>query len=179
MTGDVLMAGPVEGWRAWRLALDRQGLTLMPIGRGNPWPRLDPASARCWKRRRHRAPESGCTCGLYAVNDAALLSRARSPAAIGTVALWGAVIQHTLGWRAEFAYPQRLALVCHVCLFQRGVARSRADLVTEHPDGRLVPLCARHLRVTRACERNPFDVISAGEIQAELLGGYAVEQLAW
>lgn len=32
--GDALIAEPDEGWRAWRLALDRPGVSLVPIGRG-------------------------------------------------------------------------------------------------------------------------------------------------
>jgi hypothetical protein len=175
---DALIAEPIEGFRAWRLTLDRRGVSLVPIGKGRPWPRLEVATARCWRHRRHRAPVVACSCGLYAASDAALLRRARSPSAVGTVALWGRVVQHARGWRGEFAYPQRLALVCHACSFQRGVMRARADSVTSYRDGRLVALCGRHLRITRECDRDRFHVLPAEEILAALLDGYAVDRLA-
>jgi hypothetical protein len=34
---------------------------------------------------------------------------------VGRVALWGRTIEHERGWRARFAYPDRLRLVCIVC----------------------------------------------------------------
>jgi hypothetical protein len=40
-----LITEPVEGWRASRLAPDRRRVSLVPIGRGRPWPRLEVAPA--------------------------------------------------------------------------------------------------------------------------------------
>ena len=51
--------------------------------------------------------------------------------AVGTVALWGRVIEHERGWRAEFAYPDRLTLVCVVCLQQGSGAGEPAFVVAE------------------------------------------------
>ena len=178
MTGGALCIEPVEGWRAWRLALDRHGVSLVPIGRGRPWPRQKTAAARCFRHRSHDAPVAACTCGLYAATDERLLARARSPSVVGKVALWGRVIQHSLGWRGEFAYPQRLALACHVCLWQRAVTASGPESVVAYPDGRLVAVCQRHLSLTRECDLDRFDVLSGGEILMALLDGYAVDRLA-
>jgi hypothetical protein len=169
---------PVEGWRAWRLALDRRGVSLVPNGRGRPWPKQKAADAGCWRHRSHDAPVAACTCGLYATNDRTLLDRARSPSVVGTVALWGRVIQHSLGWRAEFAYPQRLGLVCHVCLSQRGVTGPDPGSVIAYPDGHLVAVCAHHLSITRECDSDRFDVLPGREILASLLDDYAVDRLA-
>ena len=71
------------------------------------------------KHRPHRAPKLTCTCGIYAAasyadalrflqqydekNDGRLV--------IGKVSLWGCVIQHENGYRAEYAFPQNLYLV--------------------------------------------------------------------
>jgi hypothetical protein len=178
VTDDALIAEPVEGWRAWRLALDRRGASLVPIGRGRPWPKLEAAAAECWRRRHHHAPETTCSCGLYAASDAELLRGARSPGVVGRIALWGRVVQHSLGWRGEFAYPQRLTLVCHACLFQRGPTGPDPDSVAAYRDGHLVALCEQHLRITHACDRDRFDVLPADEILAVLLDGYAVDRLA-
>ena len=178
MTDDVLFAEPVEGWRAWRLALGRRAVSLVPLGRGKPWPKLEPAAARCLRHRRHDAPVVTCTCGLYASNDVELLDRARSPSVVGTVALWGRVVEHSRGWRGEYSYPQRLALVCHVCSFQRGVIEARTDRVAAYRDGRLIALCGRHVRITRECDPDRFDVLSSDEVLASLLDGYAVDRLA-
>lgn len=177
MKDDRLIAEPVEGWRAWQLALGRFGPLLVPLGKGGPWPWLDAASARCWKHRRHSAPVIACTCGLYAVRDATLLRRARSPGVVGTVALWGRVVEHALGWRGEFAYPQRLSLVCHVCLFQRGFERANPSGAIADRDGSLSPLCEHHLSTAHACGAARFEVLPVEDILIQLTDAYAVERL--
>ncbi len=177
MRDDPLIAEPVEGWRAWHLTFDRSGPSLAPIGKGRLWPRLDAATARCWRHRRHRAPVVACTCGLYAVSDPRLLRRARSPGVVGKVALWGRVVEHSLGWRGEFAYPQRLCLVCHVCLFQRGFEHAHPTVVIAYRDGSLWPLCERHLSTTRACNSPGFEVLPAEDVMIQLTDAYAVESL--
>lgn len=167
----------IEGWRAWRLVLDGGIPSLVPVGKGGTWPRLRMARARCLIRRRHQAPDVYCSCGLYATSDPALLRRARSPAVVGTVALWGRVVEHTLGWRGEFAYPQQLALVCHVCLSQRGVASSQPGDVVAGSDRSLVPLCERHLHVAQECDSPRLDLIPARLILAGVTESYATEPL--
>ena len=166
---------PVEGWRAWQLKVDRRRLALVPIGKGKAWPRRDAAVARCWRRRSHRAPVEACTCGLYAVRDPGSLRRARSPAVIGPVALWGTVVEHARGWRGEFAYPQRLALVCPICVGQQGVHRSSPAVVAAYADGSLIPLCDGHLRIAGLCDTRRFDVVPANVILSDLRDGYAVD----
>jgi hypothetical protein len=171
------VAEPVEGWRAWHLSLDRFGPSLDPIGRGRSWSKGSATIARCWRHRRHRPPIAGCTCGLYAVPDRAQLRRARSPAVVGTVALWGRVVQHASGWRGEYGYPQRIALVCHVCLFQRDLALSQPDRVVLTLDGNLVPLCDHHLAVASACAMRICEVRSTVEVLRQVLDSYSVEHL--
>lgn len=170
-----LTVGQVDGWRAWRLRRRGSRVALVPNGRGAAWPPRRPAVATCWRVRRHRAPEPACTCGLYAVGDPAALKAARSPAVVGTVALWGTVVEHALGYRGQLAYPQRLALVCHICLFQRGIIDANPDVVAAHRDGALVPLCLRHHRLAVRLDVAPFETLSAATVLAALNDAYAVE----
>lgn len=167
---------PVEAWRGWHLRLDRSGLSLLPIGKGAAWPRRRVAEARCWSHRRHRAPEASCRCGLYATVGLDLLRRARSPAVLGRVALWGRVIQHARGWRAEFAYPQSIALVCPACLAQAGIGGSSPAAVTLHRDRSLIPACEYHLELAGVCGWRRFEVLSTDDIQAGLAEAYAVDR---
>lgn len=174
---DQLSVEPVEGWRAWHLRSTERGPLLVPIGKGRPWLPLQPANARCWRHRRHRAPEVACTCGLYAVDDPRHLRWARSPAVIGTVALWGRVVVHDIGWRAGHAYPQRVALVCHVCLSQRALTGALPTVVVQERDV-LTPLCSRHLGVAVETGRRTRDVLPVEGVLAALTEGYAIEMLA-
>ena len=102
-----------------------------------PWPPYEPFVARCGAvsyegagehvrdGRFMSAPVYGCNCGIHAVKtpEAALERlrmdrRARTlglphlapPAgyAWGAVKIWGRVIEHESGYRAEFAYPSNL-----------------------------------------------------------------------
>ena len=55
--------------------------------------------------------ESGNSCGIYAMKSRDDLDPNReSDVVIGTVALWGRVIEHAKGYRAKFAYPIMLDL---------------------------------------------------------------------
>src|SRR5512132_4078558 len=60
----------------------------------------------------HVAPNASCTCGIYAGRSLGDFDRPRPawppPSVVGTVALWGTVIEHERGWRARYAYPARL-----------------------------------------------------------------------
>jgi hypothetical protein len=149
-----LVPGPVVAWRAWALSGHDTTFRLRPVGRyARPWPPRRPVEARCGGRWwSHRPPSMGCTCGVHATREPELLRRARGPAVVGTVALWGTIVEHTLGFRARFGYPVRLGLVCPICFWQPA-ARSRAPvLVAELPGGRNMPLCDKHLRTTFAVE---------------------------
>ena len=124
------MAGPIVtdsleaalGWRAWALARDQTGCPeLRPIVyTGERWPARRAARAECPPHGNgwgHRPPEAGCTCGLYAVDRLERLPAVigRDVTLIGSVALWGTLLEHEAGFRAEFAYPQRLRMVCGPC----------------------------------------------------------------
>ena len=114
---------------------------------------------------------------MYGAKDAVVLERTRSPAVIGIVALWGRVIEHELGYRAEFGYPQRLRLICPECFWRREQLGANATVVALLPRGTAVPLCHVHLAIARTCDL-PIRSLRASEIQAALLSTYAVDLLA-
>src|SRR3990172_7613774 len=118
-----LLVEAIHAWRTWTLSGSRNGaeVCLLPIaGDGRPWPARSPASATCTRHRSHRVPQLDCSCGLHAMRDPDLLRRTRDPGALGSVALWGSVVEHAHGFRAEFGYPQRLRLRFLLSFFPLG-----------------------------------------------------------
>jgi hypothetical protein len=165
-------AEPVVGWRAWRLRRDDDGLRLQPAFRGSPWGPREPVRAECVRRRRHGAPKRRCTCGLYGFRDGREVGLGGTRlAAVGQVSMWGRVIEHDLGYRAQLAYPARLRLVCSVCLTM-GERPATPVLVSEE-GGFLLPLCEEHAR----SHRDHGELYPAGDVEAELLSTYAVDLL--
>jgi hypothetical protein len=61
----------------------------------------------------HEAPVTGCSCGLYGLKNVQELlatwnnghEREKQDTVFGAVHLWGRLIEHQNGWRAQFAYP--------------------------------------------------------------------------
>ena len=103
------LAGPIVGWRVWRIAVDGELVSAYtPAG----WPSRAPIVARCYERPgAHEAPAEHCVCGVYACDDAhaALFYAHRSGSAVvGRTRLWGRVVEHEAGWRAERAYPDAI-----------------------------------------------------------------------
>ncbi|GBC86220.1 hypothetical protein HRbin12_00206 [bacterium HR12] len=172
---------PVVAWRTWILAGSRDGedLRLLPLfGDRRPWPPREPMRASCVRRGRHPVPDLTCTCGVYATHGLAGLRRARDPAVLGTVALWGRVVEHTAGYRAEYGYPQRLRLVCFVCAFLAGPGGGeRCDVVVRHRGGRLVPLCREHLELARRYGYPTPRLLDGRAVEQRLLDTYAVDPL--
>jgi hypothetical protein len=175
-----LVPEAVTGWRMWRLERGPDGcLLLRSLFKGAAWPARDALRARCNRsialHARHQVPERSCSCGIYAAASYRRLRTAGvidggAPAVLGTVSMWGRVVEHAGGYRAELAYPSRLLLACARC-----VAAGRTpvpDLVLEQGHV-LIPVCRAHARLApgRPGRRSP------AEIQAELLSRYAVDPL--
>ena len=168
--------GPVTAWRVWALGRTPDGQPeLRPIiYSGERWPAREEARAECppHARNGHRAPDPECTCGLYAVDglDRLPAVMGRDVTVIGSVALWGTMVEHDSGFRAELGYPGRLRLVCGPCWHSQtfspdvvGVARTSR--------GTLLALCARHARGGSDTEPVPR------VLEQELLSAYAVDPL--
>lgn len=180
-TAPALLVDPLNAWRTWTLAGSRDGcdVRLRPIaGDGRPWPAGRPATATCIRYRSHRVPELACSCGLHAMEDPDLLRKTRDPAVLGSVALWGHVIEHTYGYRAELGYPQRLRLVCYLCFCLWGTrSPSACAVVVRHRGGRMVPLCEPHLELSRRYGYPTPRMLDAHTVEQALLDVYAVDLL--
>ena len=180
---------PIEGWRIWNLADTPAGPTLLPAGSGvDAWAPRQAAEARCGAsailtlgRGPHRAPALDCRCGIYAARSLEVFDRPRPawppPPVVGTVALWGTVIEHEGGWRAQWAYPSRLALVCAMCAwFEPGPG---TPVVVHAFAGKQYPLCSEHragIMVPDGRRTQPSGEEPAA-LQARLLDAYAVDPL--
>jgi hypothetical protein len=164
---------PIEGWRTWRLVRRGNeaglGSLFSPDERWNP--RVAARAVCAVEGSYHPAPALDCRCGYYAYAERARLAGAsRRSAVVGAVAMWGEVIGHDFGYRAQYAYPQRLRLVCGSCL---RVGRDRVPRWVVERREELTAVCARHApRLRRRSARIP-----AARVEAELLGAYAVELL--
>jgi hypothetical protein len=121
---------PVEGWRAWSLVRDARGTRLRSVYTDAGWDAGRAFVASCrrtcrsvlrpWKTFTpdHSAPRLTCTCGVYAATEVEPIARLLTAPlsgdeheigrVIGTVSLWGDVVECTRGWRASHAYPRRL-----------------------------------------------------------------------
>src|SRR6516164_2186082 len=113
---------PVVAYRAWRL--DPRGLMSF---NGEFWQPNQKLQADCrrsnpslWSSlflsvNRHKPPHGNCSCGIYAAKS---FDQLRGMQGIGyaeqgvhgEVYLWGTVVEHELGWRAQFAYPKTLVV---------------------------------------------------------------------
>jgi hypothetical protein len=124
-----IVAEPIIGWRVWKVVPPCtyvNGVTwwrirdfrLASIAIGGPW---EPGivTAHCGilvgdsLLPAHSAPQLRCSCGLWAFRDegeAYELFLSLGGAAFGRVQLWGRVIEHTRGWRAQHARPLELFL---------------------------------------------------------------------
>jgi hypothetical protein len=120
---------PVVGWRTWLVVCEGEGFQLRSVVYDATWFPHNELIARClhrgfsfpWRRRAgHVPPARGCGCGIYAAREpreAVSYLEGRSWAdtdtlsvhrVIGTVSLWGRVVECTRGWRGSHAYPKRI-----------------------------------------------------------------------
>ncbi len=117
------MSEATVSWRAWSLArphfLSSPNLVWMP---------REPLEAYCAisggsiiSNHGIISPDARCTCGVYSVKDRQALANYFSidpktirehrnvpPAVIGQVKIWGKVLEHSRGYRSQFAYPAKL-----------------------------------------------------------------------
>ncbi len=173
---------PIVAWRAWALTGHRDGteLLLRPVaGRSRPWRPMEPAEAACKHARLHGSPNVDCSCGLHGTHDVEILRRTRCPAVLGRVAFWGRVIEHELGYRAQFGYPQRLALVCQFCFWLWGPHGTRPAVVGWLQRDELIPFCWPHLEQAQRYGMEPRRLLPADEIDLRLRETYAVDLLAF
>lgn len=111
---------PILAWRIWRLRTDPDTGAVEPLLEscvyGDAWEPQGAFRAEC---PEHALPEPSCGCGLYAVatREAALewaiwaQSALPHPIVLGRAHLWGRVLPHSAGYRAELAYPYELEVL--------------------------------------------------------------------
>jgi hypothetical protein len=112
---------PVVAHRVWLLG--PYGLLSL---NGQTWPPNQRLQADCKRSfNRHTPPHGDCSCGIYAAKSFDQLRRIgyAELGVWGEVYLWGTVVEHQLGWRAQFAYPKTLVVGPENLLLGRLVER--------------------------------------------------------
>ena len=82
----------------------------------------------------HESPHSDCTCGIYAAKNIEHLRTTRywQYGIHGEVNLWGTVVEHKLGWRAQYAYPKSFFLQPDACRSRLAEIKSRLKTLTAY-----------------------------------------------
>src|ERR1022692_4891994 len=97
-------------------------------------------------------PQAICTCGVYAAKTFHhLCSVGYAKCGIhGEVYLWGTVVEHELGWRAQFAYPKSLVLPPDLIPSDTKEMEARLGALAAYDidifmvgGGRKIPLCRK------------------------------------
>jgi hypothetical protein len=116
-------AEPLCAWRMWEIEDVGGAPRLRSLYRMSFWPVGAPFEARCEAQRlrlsrrpRHAAPSETCSCGIYGapfelIRKKLAIDDGLPPGclfALGTVSLWGDVLECERGWRAALAYPRHL-----------------------------------------------------------------------
>lgn len=123
------LAEPVTGWRVWQVRDVPGGPEIVSPVRPVSWPARRTMSAEC-ALGCPTVPAPACRCGLYALADPVGLppqtgGRFR---VVGCTALWGRVVEHVDGFRAEHGYPLVLFVRADVRATMRRYLRRRYDL---------------------------------------------------
>ena len=153
---------PIIGYRVWRW--DAAGLKSL---NGKLWSPGQPLAAVCRVAGREtfdgraenaknapELPQTNCTCGIYAAKTFHhLCSVGYAKCGIhGEVYLWGTVVEHEQGFRAQFAYPKSLALPADLIPSDTKEMEARLGALAAYDTdifivggGQKIPLCRRGL----------------------------------
>ena len=117
----MILREPIVGWRQWHFMYPH---FLANLGNDTIYVPREKIEARCEQKdhSEQQAPHLTCTCGIYAYKEKPrLLGEIRytygRPVAppvsglrlvYGEINLWGKVVEHDHGYRAQFGYPKRL-----------------------------------------------------------------------
>ncbi len=157
--------GILTGWRCW-FSLPDEGLLRPIYMRGLIWKPRQPFEAAC-PEQVHAVPAEGCKCGIWAVCHPMLLEEVQWTQApppgikplpgtlvVGQVALWGSIIEHERGWRAQFAYPSQLYVLSENTLLAQALRERYLVPVASGPEAavleQVLPPSLRNLRRARA-----------------------------
>ena len=80
----------------------------------------------------HKSPDPKCTCGVYAAKDFKHLVKIgyADHGIHGEVELWGTVMEHRLGFRAQFAYPKSFTVPEDMLPYQMSEIESRLSMLS-------------------------------------------------
>jgi hypothetical protein len=155
------LISPIIGYRVWTW-----GTTGLKSLCGERWHPRQSLAARCRAsvvvgpilgraeavHNAHEPPQTNCTCGVYAVKT---LHHFRSAGyerygIHGEVYLWGTVVEHELGWRAQYAYPKTLFLPPDLIPSDTKEMESRLEALAAYSTdifivggGQSIPLCRK------------------------------------
>ena len=119
----MILREPIVGWRQWNFMYPH---FLANLGNDTIYVPREKIEAHCEEystigtlglRKDHseqQAPHLTCTCGIYAYKEKPRLLReirniySGLRLVYGEINLWGKVIEHEDGYRAQFGYPKRL-----------------------------------------------------------------------
>jgi hypothetical protein len=119
----VIVREPIVGWRQWNFMYPH---FLANLGNDTIYVPREKIEARCEQystigtlvlrkdHSEHQAPHLTCMCGIYAYKEKPRLLReirniySGLRLVYGEINLWGKVIEHEDGYRAQFGYPKRL-----------------------------------------------------------------------
>ena len=90
-------------------------------------------AAEFWESKSHQVPGPACTCGMYAgINMQHMIDIGYIQRGIhGEVSLWGRLYRHTLGWRAQYAYPKFFVVPANMVPFRFDEAQERLKTLVE------------------------------------------------
>jgi hypothetical protein len=130
LTGDIVVPDFTDvmiGWRAWKVELESGFPAKLLSMNDEPWPQFEPMVAECGNRKaavtsglkpraEHEIPNMKCSCGIYSAKSRAHLLSMRyhhydpdNPrVVIGSINLWGRIVEGTQGWRAAVGYPREI-----------------------------------------------------------------------
>jgi hypothetical protein len=106
----------ITAWRAWRVKRYGPKLWLMSTGYSRIWEPKIRQEARCIRSGVHIAPYWNCHCGFWGFKSVEEMLHVlqihdyHDFGVLGTVSLWGRVIETEHGFRAQYAYPKELWL---------------------------------------------------------------------
>ena len=111
---------PFVGWKG--LLADERGQPLVALAE-TPWPVGEPLVATC-DAKKHTSPATACTCGIYAVRLRDLRENGynwgeadgREALGRGRGRALGQRAPGRIGYRAQFAYPQKVYVPAHKLL---------------------------------------------------------------
>jgi len=98
----------VHAWKSWRVSNAGE---LLSLDRDAVWSPGVPFRATCGRdpvlfSACSEPPGIKCICGVHAWKHESKARASTPPGAVfGIVSLWGHVVEHEHGFRAEFAYP--------------------------------------------------------------------------